>query len=118
MKSEIRIPKSEFRPMASLAVTAGFACACLCAVAAPARAEQGRSHEPAISAVGLVAPPSADVVRTRTLEWVAQRVAGDKSRLEEIGRLWALPDEAPVPEALFDLCIQSFALADEATGKL
>jgi hypothetical protein len=63
----------------------------------------------------LVAPPSADVVRTRTLEWVAERVADDKSRLEEVARLWALGDEPPSPEQLFELAIRSFCLADRDT---
>src|SRR5262245_2067533 len=66
---------------------------------------------------GLVAPPSAEAVRTRTLEWVAQRVGADKVRLEEIGKLWGLADEIPGAEALFGLTIQSFARADEATQK-
>src|SRR5262245_6328370 len=66
---------------------------------------------------GLVAPPSAEAVRTRTLEWVAQRVGADKARLEEIGKLWGLADEVPDAEKLLGLTIQSFARADEATQK-
>lgn len=65
--------------------------------------------------VQLIAPPPADVVRTRTLEWVAQRVPEDKGRLEEIGKLWTWPDEPPSPEQLFELAIRSFCLADAET---
>src|SRR5947209_12700884 len=98
-KSEIRILKSEIRSMANSTLNAGLTCACLCAFAGSALAEPGRVPDPATSTIGLVAPPSADVVRARTLEWVAQRVGGDKARLEEIGRLWALPDETLAAEA-------------------
>jgi hypothetical protein len=116
-KSEIRIPKSEIGPMLKFILNAALVSGCLIALVAVAHGDPGRVPDPATGAIGLVAPPPADVVRARTLEWVAQRVAGDKARLEEIGRLWALPDEAPTAQALFDLCIQSFTLADAATGK-
>src|SRR4029077_5057572 len=69
-------------------------------------------------AIGLVAPPSADLVRARVLEWVAQRVGADKPRLEEIGKLWTLGDDPPTVQTLFELTIQSFAQADEATKRL
>ena len=74
-----------------------------------------RIGEITIKKVGPTAPPSADSVRTRTLEWVAQRGIVDKARLEAIGRLWALSDGLAASEELFDLTIQSFALADETT---
>jgi hypothetical protein len=45
-------------------------------------------------------------------------VGADKGRLEEIGKLWALADEPPTAEALFELTVRSFAQADEATAKL
>lgn len=63
----------------------------------------------------LIAAPPADVVRTRTLEWVAQRAAGDPNRLEQVGKLWGLQGEAPSPEQLFELTIRSFGLADPPT---
>lgn len=65
--------------------------------------------------LALIAPPPADVVRMRTLEWVAQRIPDDKPRLEEIARLWAPTDEPLVAGQLFDLAIRSFCLADPAT---
>lgn len=65
--------------------------------------------------VQLIAPPSAETVRTRTLEWVAQRAGGNTVRLEEIGKLWGLGDEVPAAEQLFELTIRSFCLADPAT---
>jgi hypothetical protein len=85
------------------------------AQAEPDSRELRRTGDIAIGAVGLVAPPSPEVVRTRTLEWVALRVGADKARLEEIGKLWGLADETPSAQGLFDLTIQSFAQADQAT---
>jgi hypothetical protein len=94
----------------------------LSVVASPARAEpDAREVLPRPVAIatseGLVAPPSAEAVRMRTLEWVAQRAGADKARLEEIGKLWGLADEVPSAETIFGLTIQSFARADEATQK-
>lgn len=84
--------------------------------AEPAAAGQlRRVGDVTVKTLGPMAPPSADLVRTRTLEWVAQRGVNDKGRLEEIGKIWAQPDQPPSSEALFDLTIQSFALADETT---
>jgi tetratricopeptide (TPR) repeat protein len=74
-----------------------------------------RAGEVAVKTIGPTAPPSADLVRTRTLEWVAQRVGADKSQLEEIGKLWTQPDEPPSSESLFDLTVQTFALVDKTT---
>jgi tetratricopeptide (TPR) repeat protein len=93
----------------------------LLALASPGQAEPTatgslrRSGEITVKTIGPTAPPAADVVRTRTLEWVAQRGTTDKSLLEEIGKLWAPSDQPPSSEVLFDLAIQSFALADETT---
>jgi len=99
--------------------------ACACAsyfLAAGARAEPDggpppRSDAPAIGASVLVAAPSAEQVRTRVLDWVAQRGISDRGRLEEIGRLWALKDEPPTAQTLFDLAIETFARSDETTQK-
>ncbi|MGE5192118.1 MAG: hypothetical protein ACM3U2_06405 [Deltaproteobacteria bacterium] len=110
--------------MRNARISAFAACLSLSLIAvAPARAEPDareprRPAEVGSGAAVLVAPPSADVVRTRTLEWVAQRVGADNARLEEIGKLWGLADDVPTAQTLFDLTIQSFALADEATQKL
>ncbi|MSR56141.1 MAG: hypothetical protein EXS05_00470 [Planctomycetaceae bacterium] len=96
----------------------------LCSVVLPAvaRAQAERVIGPARNVapeaariLQLIGPPPADVVRTRTLEWVAQRAAGDPARLEQIGKLWGLGDEQPSPEQLFELAIRSFGLADPAT---
>lgn len=90
-------------------------------LAGPLRAEPTaagplrRGGDITVKTIGPTAPPSADLVRTRTLEWVAQRGVADKMRLEEIGKLWAQADQTPSSEALFDLTIQTFALADETT---
>lgn len=109
--------------MPKTTLAAVTACVCLSLVVAAVRAEpttpeHRRSREVATSAIGLVAPPSAELVRTRTLEWVAQRVGADKARLEEIGKLWGLGDEVPSAQTLFDLTIESFARADDATKQL
>lgn len=65
--------------------------------------------------VELVAPPSAESVRSRVLEWVALRPVADKSRLDEIGRLWSFGDALPTPAELFDRTIRTFCLADSQT---
>ncbi len=101
---------------------AALACMSLSFVAAvraePTVNELRRTGDIATSAIGLVVPPSPELVRTRVLEWVAQRVGADKPRLEEIGKLWGLGDEPPTAQTLFELTIHSFALADEGTQKL
>ncbi|HEV3027533.1 MAG TPA: hypothetical protein VG457_08175, partial [Planctomycetota bacterium] len=106
--------------MPKVALTALATCLCLSMAVAADRAEPDarelrRTGDIAIGAAGLVAPPTAEVVRTRTLEWVVQRVGADKARLEEIGKLWGLAEETPSAQGLFDLTIQSFSQADEAT---
>jgi hypothetical protein len=77
----------------------------------PARDTDPESARP----ITMMAPPTAETVRTRTLEWVARQAAGDRARLEEIGKLWALGEEPPAAEQLFQLTIQSFSLADAET---
>lgn len=95
--------------------TAAIAFVALFALAGSVLAEPQGGREPAAKTIGLVAPPAPDTVRTRTLEWVAQRGVADKARLEEIGKLWVFGDDIPSPEGLFELTIRSFALADEPT---
>ncbi len=103
-------------PKATLIAVA--ACLSL-ALAASAPAEPLRpAGHPATTVIGLLAPPPADVVRTRTLAWVAQRLGADEARLAQIGKLWGLADDLPSPQALFDRAIESFALADSGTQKL
>ncbi len=101
-------------PMLKTSIIVAFTAA-LALVGSSAFAEPGRGREPATLAIGLVAPPAPDTVRTRTLEWVAQRGVNDKARLEEIGKLWVFGDDVPSPQGLFELVIQSFALADQPT---
>lgn len=62
-----------------------------------------------------VAPPSADVVRERVLQWVAQAAGNDHERLEQIGKVWVPADEPLSAEQLLALAIHSFSLADPAT---
>ena len=93
----------------------------LVALAGSVRADPTAAGEPRRSGdftartIGPTARPSADSVRTRTLEWVAQRGVTDRVQLEEIGKLWAQSDQSLLSEVLFDLTIQSFALADQTT---
>ncbi|MBI3862630.1 MAG: hypothetical protein HY290_12125 [Planctomycetia bacterium] len=81
----------------------------------PDARETPRLTEINVKKLGPVAPPAPDVVRTRTLEWVAQHGVTDQARLTEIGKLWAWTDEPPAPESLLERTIGSFALADDAT---
>src|SRR5438132_8137344 len=68
------------KPMPKTARVIAFVCICLWILVARVPADPGPIGEPATGAVGLVAPPSPDLVRTRTLEWVAQRGVADKAR--------------------------------------
>jgi hypothetical protein len=81
----------------------------------PPTGQLRRLGEIKVKKIGPTAPPSADSVRTRTLDWVTERGVTDKAVLEEIGKLWIQPEQPPSSEALFDLTIQSFALADVTT---
>jgi tetratricopeptide (TPR) repeat protein len=75
-----------------------------------APAQEAARKSPA--APQLVAPPHAELVRARALDWVAQRPALEAAQREEIGRLWALADGTPTAQELFDRVIETFTLAD------
>ena len=104
--------------MSKAILSAAFACAFLMTAALPADQEgiqPRRQIDITIKKLGPTSPPAADVVRLRTLEWVAQRGVTDQSLLAEIGKLWAWPEEPPASEGLFELTVKSFTLADDAT---
>lgn len=63
----------------------------------------------------IISAPAADVVRTRTFEWVAQRGVTDKTLLEEIAKPWALGDGTRSAEELFQLTIRTFCAIDPET---
>lgn len=96
------------------------ACGCICSGLARAddlikvATDKGRVISGAAKSE-LIAAPSAESVRSRVLEWVAQAATGDRAKIEEIGRIWALGDEVPGSEELFDRTIKSFCLVDAAT---
>ncbi len=93
----------------------------LCVITAALRAADQGDVEPrrlvdiTIKKLGPISPPSADSVRLRTIEWVAQRGVTDQARLAEIEQLWVWPEEPPASADLFELTIHTFALADDAT---
>lgn len=109
------------------ATTLMLACLAVLQSALGVRAQEGRRQEKVIGParftspeaarpIELIAPPSADVVRTRTLEWAAERAPTDKNLLEDLGKLWGLHDESPTAEQLFELTIRSFCLVDPETN--
>lgn len=65
--------------------------------------------------VEMITPLPVDVARSRTLDWVAAKVEGDRARLEAIGMLWGQLGDAPTREQLFQTTIRAFMLADPAT---
>lgn len=81
-----------------------------CGVTVLALATAGRSS----AMDDLYAPPNADQVRARTLEWVAAHKVDEQSR-EQIAKLWVLQGETPPARVLLDKTIESFALADAET---
>lgn len=74
--------------------------------------------KPEKSDAALIAPPTADVVRTRMTDWVASRNVRDAKVLEQVAKLWTLTGPAPLPEELLDQTIRTFALVDPMTEKL
>lgn len=104
--------------MTNARLTIAFACVFLFTAGLRADEEGSDLRRPiniTIKKLGPTAAPSPELVRTRTLEWVAQHGLADPARLADIGKLWAWPAEPPSPEGLFELTIQSFTLADDAT---
>jgi hypothetical protein len=113
--SGVKTLMSDRRPRVVLAAVVVAAMAGLVRAEPAAAGEVHRIGDITAKTIGPMAPPSEDSVRTRMLAWLAERGTIDKTRLEEIGKLWAQSDQPPSSEALFDLVIQSFALADETT---
>lgn len=65
----------------------------------------------------LYAPPSSDVLRLRTLEWIAQRGIRDNTVQQEVARLWADEPAEVSARELFEKVIRTFALADVDTQR-
>lgn len=66
----------------------------------------------------LIAVPRYDVVRSRTLDWLATKGVTDEAVLAEIARLWG-PSEASLPASeLFDRVIDTFRRVDPRAAAL
>lgn len=66
----------------------------------------------------IYAPPSAEAVRTRVLDWVAQQEIEDERKREEIAKQWVFAGEAPPTPDLFEKALDTFADADPGAAKL
>jgi len=100
-----------------VAACIGLGCFGNSASADPQGLELRATGEIRVKTLGPTAPPSAETVRTRALEWVAQHGITDQALLAEIGKLWALADEVPSSETLFDQTIRTFTMADESAAQ-
>ncbi len=65
-----------------------------------------------------LAPPAADVVRSRVMEWAALQGTPEKAVLEELGAMLRFGDEPLSAAELFDRTIMAFALVDPTTRTL
>lgn len=74
------------------------------------------SAAPARAMDDLYAPPTADQVRSRAMEWVALQKPDEKVR-EQIAKLWADDDGARSGRVLLDRTVETFALGDPEARK-
>ena len=58
------------------------------------------------------APPTAADVRTKALQWVADRSVTDKATLENIGREWVIEGNSLTTEEIFQRVIRTLTRAD------
>jgi hypothetical protein len=68
-------------------------------------------------AADVYAPPSADDVKARTLEWLAERRVTDPQLVKQIAALWADDDSPKTAAELFERVIETYSLADEKTRR-
>lgn len=81
---------------------------CLCAVMAPASARTAAAEDPE----QVYAPPRAEDVQTRALEWAAARTGRDKELRKQVARLWAVEGESLSARERFEKVIETFRLVD------
>jgi len=70
------------------------------------------SLSPAFAANEVFSPPAPADVRTKALQWVAERGVTDKSVLENIGREWVLEGTSLTAEETLQRVIRTLTLAD------
>lgn len=73
---------------------------------------------PAIAADDVFAPPAPADIRTKALQWVAERGVTDKAILENIGREWAIEGTSLPAEEIFQRVIRTLTLADADAKKI
>lgn len=76
------------------------------------------SLNPAVAAEDVFSPPAIADVRTKTLQWVAERGVTDKAVLEQIGREWAIDGDSLPAEETFQHVIRTLTLADADAKKI
>lgn len=73
---------------------------------------------PSAMADDLYASPKPADVRSQTVQWVAKQKVADKAVLKQIGALWVLNKQTPLPaRALFGKVVATFRLADSDTRR-
>ena len=65
-----------------------------------------------LAADDVFAPPTAADVRTKALQWVAERGVTDKAVLENIGREWVIEGASLTTEEIFQRVLRTLTLAD------
>src|SRR6185436_7881044 len=72
----------------------------------------------AFAADDVFSPPAPADIRTKTLQWVAERGVTDKAVLENIGREWVIEGTSLPAEEIFQRVIRTLTLADADAKKI
>ena len=73
---------------------------------------------PAFAADDVFSPPAPADVRTKALQWVAERGVTDQSVLENVGREWVIDGNSLPAEEMFQRVIRTLTLADADAKKI
>ena len=84
-------------------------CSMLLAVAVTALST-GISRSAEVEQGAIIAPLPAAEARSRTLDWAASAGLTDRTKIEAIGKLWAIGDETPSPNELHLRTIRTFQI--------
>lgn len=76
------------------------------------------SLSPIFAADEVFSPPAPVDVRTKALQWVAERGVTDKAVLENIGREWVIEGTSLAAEETFQRVIRTLTLADAEAKKI
>lgn len=73
---------------------------------------------PVLAADNVFSPPAPADVRTKALQWVAERGVTEKAVLEQIGREWAIDGDSLPAEETFQRVIRTLTLTDADAKKV